>query len=58
MAIYIALVAVVGRLIFDPTLVGDLFAFSHQLVPQDLDVLHGLQQTVSDRKAKISLNLG
>lgn len=49
---HIALVAVVGRLVFDSTLIGNLFAFSHQLVTQDLDVLHGLHQAVSDRKAE------
>lgn len=52
MVTHIALVAVVGRLVFDSTLIGNLFAFSHQLVTQDLDVLHGLHQAVSDRKAE------
>lgn len=46
-AAYITLVAVVGRFVLDPTLIGNLLAFGHQLVSQDLDVLHGLQQAVS-----------
>lgn len=44
---HITLIAVVGRLIFDAALIGNFLALSHQLVPQDLDVLHGLQQAVS-----------
>lgn len=52
MATHITLVAVVCWLILDSTLVGKLLAFSHQLVPQDLNVLHGLQQTVSGRKVE------
>lgn len=51
-ATHVTLIAVVGRLVFDPTLIGNLLACSNQLVPQDLDVLHGLQQAVSDRKVK------
>lgn len=45
---HIALIAVVGRLIFDPTLIADLFTLCYKLVPQDLDVLYGLQQAVSE----------
>lgn len=44
---HVALVAVVGGLVFDAALVADLFALGHQPVPKDLDVLHGLQQAVS-----------
>lgn len=50
MATHVTLVAVVGWLVFDPTLIGNLLAVSHQLVPQDLDVLHGLQHAVSGRE--------
>lgn len=45
-ATYVTLVAVVGRLLLDSALVGDLLALSTQLVAQDLDALHGLQQAV------------
>jgi len=53
---HITLVAVVCRLIFNSTLIGNLFAFSHQLVPKDLDVLHGLQQAVSGKKVETTVN--
>ncbi len=56
MVTHITLVAVVGRFVLDPTLIGNLFAFSHQLVSQDLDVLYGLQQAVSSREGKNSLS--
>lgn len=49
---YVTLVAVVGRLVLDPTLVGNLLAAGHKLVSQDLDVLHGLEQAVSVRNCK------
>lgn len=49
---YVALVAVVGRLVLDPTLVGNLFAVGYQLVSQDLNVLDGLQQAVSARQVR------
>lgn len=44
---HITFVAVVGRLVLHPALVGDLFSSCHQLVPQNLDVLDGLQEAVS-----------
>lgn len=49
---HVALVAVVRRLVFDPTLVADFFPLGDQLIPQDLDVLHGLQQAVPVRRKR------
>lgn len=46
--LHITLVAVVGRLVLHSALIGDLPPVRHQLVPQDLDVLHGLEQAVFD----------
>lgn len=45
---HVALVAVVGRLVLHATLVGDLLPCSQQLLSQDLDVLDGLHQAVSE----------
>lgn len=44
----IALVAVVGWFVLHAALVGELLPCSHQLVPQNLNVLHGLHETVFD----------
>lgn len=46
---HVTLIAVVGWLVLHTTLVTDLFPCSHQLLPQNLDVLDGLHQAVSDR---------
>lgn len=43
---HVTLVAVVSRLVLDAALVADLLALADQPVPEDLDVLHGLQQAV------------
>lgn len=45
---HITLVAVVGWLVFHAALVTDFLPCSHQLVSQNLDVLDGLQQAVSE----------
>lgn len=45
---YITLVAVVGWLVLHPTLITNLLPGGHQLLSQDLDVLDGLHQAVSD----------
>lgn len=50
---HITLVTVVGRLVLHATLVTDLLPCSHQLLPQNLDVLDGLHQAVSDGKQTV-----
>ncbi len=45
---HITLIAVVGRLVLNSTLVTDLLPCSHQLLSQNLDVLDGLHQAVSE----------
>lgn len=45
---HITIIAVVGWLILHSTLVADFLPCSNQLVSQDLDVLDGLHQAVSD----------
>lgn len=49
---HITLVTVVGRLILHSTLVRDLLSSCHQLVPQDLNVLNRLKETVSEKEKK------
>lgn len=46
---HVALVAVISWLVLHTTLVTDLLPCSHQLLSQNLDVLDGLHQAVSDK---------
>lgn len=45
---HIAFIAIVGWLVLYSTLVTDLLPCSHELLSQDLNVLDGLHQAVSD----------
>lgn len=45
---HITLVAVVGGFVLHATLIADLLPTGHQLLSQDLVVLDGLHQAVSD----------
>lgn len=47
---HVAFVAIVSRLVLYSTLVTDLLPCSHELLSQDLDVLDGLHEAVSDRR--------
>lgn len=49
---HITLVTVVGRLILHSALVRDLLSSCHQLVPQDLNVLNRLKETVSEKEGE------
>lgn len=49
---HIAFVAIVGWLVLHSTLVTDLLSCSHELLSQDLDVLDGLHQAVSDGRIR------
>lgn len=49
---HITLVTVVGRLILYSALVGDLLSSCYQLVPQDLNVLNRLKETVSEKEER------
>jgi len=54
---HITLVAVICRLILHSALIGDLLPYRHQLVPQNLNVFDGLEETMSKRENKTEVEL-
>lgn len=54
---HVTLVAVIRWLILHSALIGDLFPCRHQLVPQNLNVFDGLEETMSKREDKKEVEL-